>query len=357
MFDAKQHAIIKKLLYIAAGILAAWVFLKYLLSWFAPFILAFLTAVIVEPLVRFMSRRFKFKRAFAAFICSVGLFSILIGLTVFAAGRIIYEISSFIKQLPSFISPFLNLFRGAEESLYGYIVAAPPEVQSFFENTLETLREQSARLPSLLYEKLFSFLSSVLGKAPRIIFFAITFGISEFFISAGYPVVRGFIMRQIPLSRQVWFRGLKTGLFDALGTWLRAELTLMAATFLQLTAAFLIMRIDYAVLLAAITAFIDALPFFGIGFVLIPWMLVSMLVGNMRRAVFLLFTFVVITLVRSFLEPKLLGSESGVHPVATLMAIYIGFSISGITGMIICPIILMVIKKLNDTGYIKLWKN
>jgi|GEM_PF-6775818 len=104
MFDAKQHAIIKKLLYIAAGLLATWIFLKYLLSWFAPFILAFLTAVIVEPLVRFMSNRFKFKRPFAAFICSVAMFSLLIGLTVFAAGRIIYEISSFIKQLPSFIA-------------------------------------------------------------------------------------------------------------------------------------------------------------------------------------------------------------------------------------------------------------
>lgn len=356
MFEAKQHAILKKLLYVGAGILAAWVFLKFLLSWFAPFILAFLTAVVVEPLVRFMSKRLKFKRPFSSFICSVGLFSLLIGLTVFAAGRIIYEISSFIKQLPSFIAPFLNLFRGAEESLYGYIIAAPPEVQSFFENTLGTLKEQSSQLPSLLYEKLFSFLSSVVGKAPKIIFFTITFCISEFFISAGYPIVRDFIMRQIPLSRQVWFRGLKTGFFDALGTWLRAELTLMVATFLQLTAAFLIMRIDYAVLLAAITAFIDALPFFGIGFVLIPWMLVSMLGGQMPRAIFLFAAFVVITLVRSFLEPKILGSESGVHPVATLMAIYIGFSISGIAGMFICPIILMIVKKLNDTGYIKLWK-
>lgn len=356
MFDIKHSVFLKKLLYIALGIAGAWLFLKFLLPYTAPFILAFLTATLVEPLVGFMYKRLSFKRPFAAVICTLGLLAILIGLTVFAAGRIIYEISSFIKQLPSFLAPFLSLFRGAEESLYGYIIAAPPEVQGFFESTLNSLREQSSGLPSLLYEKLFAFLSSLARSMPRIIFFAITFGMSEFFISAGYPTVRDFIMRQIPVNRQVWFRGLKGGLFDALGTWLRAELALMGITFIQLTIAFLILRIDYAVLLAGLIAFIDALPFFGTGMVLVPWMLLSLVGGDMNRAIFLLCTFIVITLVRSFLEPKLLGGESGVHPAATLMAIYMGFKISGIAGMIICPILLMLLKKLNDTGYIRLWK-
>jgi sporulation integral membrane protein YtvI len=191
---------------------------------------------------------------------------------------------------------------------------------------------------------------------PSILFFTVTFGFSVFMISAGYPSFRDFIHRQVPLSRQVWFRELKAGFFDTLGNWLRAQLSLMGITFAELTVAFLILRIDYAVVLALSISLIDALPVLGTSIVLIPWILFCLVTGAIKRAVFLLITFVLVTLVRSFMEPKLLGARSGLHPVATLIAIYFGFRSSGIWGMIFFPIILMLLKQFNDKGFVRLWK-
>ncbi|NLO48848.1 MAG: sporulation integral membrane protein YtvI [Clostridiales bacterium] len=356
MLESKEGRFIQKMIYIASILIVCWLAFRYLLPGLMPFLIAFLAACIMEPLVRTMTVKLRLKRWFAAFLCTAVMLSFLIGLTVLAAGRILYEASSFIKQLPKFLSPFLSIFRGAEERLYEYIIAAPPEVQSFFQSTLNSLLAQSSELPTMLYSKLFAFLTSVIGSMPSILFFAVTFGMSLFFISGGYPTVRDFIQQQIPANRQVWFKGIKSGFFDTLGSWLRAQLALMGITFSELTIAFLILRIDYAVILALLISFIDALPVLGTSIILIPWIIVCIITGALKRAAFLSITLLLVTLVRSFLEPKFLGSRTGLHPVATLVAIYLGFRVSGILGMVFFPIVLMLLKQFNDKGYIRLWK-
>jgi predicted PurR-regulated permease PerM len=149
MLEGREGHFLKKTLYIAAILAVSWLAFKYLLPGLLPFLLAFLVACILEPLVSRMAAGLRIKRWFSALLSTLAFLSLLVSLIVFAAGRIIYEITSFIKQLPTFIAPFLSLFRGAEESMYGYIIAAPPEIQSFFQNTLDSLREQSSQLPGI----------------------------------------------------------------------------------------------------------------------------------------------------------------------------------------------------------------
>ena len=130
----------------------------------------------------------------------------------------------------------------------------------------------------------------------------------------------------------------------------------MLVTFLILTAAFLLLRIDYAVLLALIISFVDALPVLGVGTVLIPWALVMLISGNTSLAFGLVASYCTVCVTHSGLEPKLVGSQLGLHPVATLLAMYVGFCAVGILGMILFPIILITVKQLNDKGYLRIWK-
>ena len=111
-----------------------------------------------------------------------------------------------------------------------------------------------------------------------------------------------------------------------------------------------------ALLLAAVTALVDALPVFGTGTVLLPWAAACLLLGQAPRAVALAALYAVISAVRSFLEPKVMAAQAGLPPLAALAAMYAGFRAFGVAGMILLPVALLFVKQLHDQGYVGLWK-
>ena len=131
----------------------------------------------------------------------------------------------------------------------------------------------------------------------------------------------------------------------------------MLMTFFELLICFLLLRVKGAAGLAAVTALIDALPVFGTGVVLVPWALYSLLLGNFRRGAALLICWGVVNLVRSCAQAKLLGDQIGLDPLASLLAVYMGWQICGVGGMILFPILFVTLRQLNDRGVIRLWKS
>ena len=124
----------------------------------------------------------------------------------------------------------------------------------------------------------------------------------------------------------------------------------------ELLVGLLLIRQPYALLLAAVIAFIDALPVFGTGTVLLPWAAVCLLLQQTPKAIALGALYAVITLVRSFLEPKIMAAQVNLPPLAALLAMYVGFCSFGVAGMILFPIALLFLKQLRDAGYLNLWK-
>ena len=123
-----------------------------------------------------------------------------------------------------------------------------------------------------------------------------------------------------------------------------------------LLAGLLLIRQPYALLLAVVIAFIDALPVFGTGTVLLPWAVLCCLEGNFPKGIALTALYLVIWLVRSIMEPKLMAKSAGLPPLPALMAMYVGFCAMGVAGMILGPILLLLVKQLHDGGYLHLWK-
>ena len=116
------------------------------------------------------------------------------------------------------------------------------------------------------------------------------------------------------------------------------------------------MGLDYALLAAAFTALVDALPVLGTGTVLFPWALGCFLLGNTGRGLALLAVYAVGTLVHSLLEPRLLAKQADLPPVTALLAMYLGFHFMGVGGMILLPVLLLLLKQFQDAGVIRLWK-
>jgi sporulation integral membrane protein YtvI len=169
-------------------------------------------------------------------------------------------------------------------------------------------------------------------------------------ISAKLPSIRSWIRTKISKERLQKLLTTLRHLREALWGWLRAQFKLMGITWLILTGGFILLRVPYAPLWAALTALVDALPVLGTGAVLLPWSLVCFLQNNTVQAIGLLSTYGAVSLTRSILEPKLVGKQLGLDPLVTLVAMYAGYRFWGIVGMILSPLLAVTAVQLLKTN-------
>ena len=344
-------------LYGAVTIIILWLIIKYALPWLLPFIVAIAIARLIEPVVHHLTERYQFRRGIASAVCTVIIFAALIALTVFIIGRAVIELTAFVNNLPSLLKSVTTTAAIIGENINVYIKSAPPEIQDYLYHALDGFAARSTELPAALSEKILGLLADIAKMTPKLVLFFFTCALSVFFMSCGYKDVTGFILRQIPKTRHKTLKDFKNDLLSTFGKWLKAEMMLAGITFAEMTVAFLFMRIDFAILLALLVAFIDLLPVLGSGAVLIPWAIVTIIGGNLKYGIALMIIFIVNTALRSLLEPRMIGRQIGLPPIVTLIAMYVGFCSVGVIGMVLFPIGLIMVKHLNDKGYLKLWKN
>ena len=334
------------LLYAGLGMGALWLCMRFLLPWLAPFLIALALAALLEPGVRLLSQRLHLPRWGASALCA-GLLSLLLlaglGLLLWRLG---YEAALLLGRLPTLLSGLPTLTRRLEGWLYRFQIALPVPFQEYAQQLMERLLEQGIALPNRLYDTLSGAVSSALAALPAAGLFLFTTLLATYFISAGRPELCAALKRSIPERwREPAARGA-TSLKQALGGWLKAQGLLMLITFGELALGLLLLRVDLALVLSALIALVDALPVLGTGTVLVPWALVSLLGGNWKLALGLAVLYGVIWLVRSLLEPRLIGSRVGLPPLAALLSLYVGFQAFGVAGMIQAPLLAVLVRQL-----------
>ena len=132
--------------------------------------------------------------------------------------------------------------------------------------------------------------------------------------------------------------------------YIKAQLTIMCISFTILLIGLSILKIDYALVIAIAVAILDALPFFGSGAVLWPWAAIAFIMGDVLLGVSLIIIYLAVILTRQFVEPKIVSQNIGIHPITTLMAMYVGFKIFSIGGMILGPLLMVMLVSLYRTG-------
>lgn len=353
---AKQQRMLTWIAYAALAVGAMFLLFRFLLPWLAPFLLAFLTAHLIEPIVRFLMKRGKLQRGFACVVCSILVLALMITMVGFLIGRLLSGISSFVQNLPDLVGQMSYGFSQMDGAIHRFVIAAPVETQDIIQSAIDGFTAMVTELPAALSTRLLGVVASMATGFPRLFLFTITYAIGVLFISIGYPQVTAFIRRQIPDKWRERARTLRQDIAQTMIKWCRAQVMLIGVTFVLLTISFLILRIPYALLLAVLIAIIDALPVLGTGTVLIPWAILSALGGDVTLGVGLGITYGLVSITHSFMEPRLVGGQLGLHPVATLMAMYIGFASVGVVGMITFPFLLILLKQFHDRGHLRLWK-
>ncbi|MBR6609197.1 MAG: AI-2E family transporter, partial [Oscillospiraceae bacterium] len=142
----------------------------------------------------------------------------------------------------------------------------------------------------------------------------------------------------------------------ALVQYIKSYSLILFITFAEIAAGLWLLGVKRAVLIAMLIAVFDILPAVGTGGIIIPWGIISIALGDVFMGIGLLALYLIVTVVRNTLEPKIVGEQVGLHPVATLMAMFLGSKIMGIIGLFGFPIALVILTKLNDSGKIKLFK-
>jgi len=130
----------------------------------------------------------------------------------------------------------------------------------------------------------------------------------------------------------------------------------MVVTFIELAVGLSLLSVDRAITIAALIAVIDILPVLGTGGVVVPWIIVELIKGNIPFAVGLVVLYLVIIIVRNILEPKLVGNQIGLHPLVMLMCMYVGLKIFGIIGIFVLPVAVVILNHLHDNDKIHFFK-
>ena len=328
---------------------------RYLLPWTAPLLTAWALAALLEPAVGFLVRH-RWKRGVAAGLCTLTALGLLLrGLTALLF-RGLSAASELTKALPGAMEALSARLESLEKLVEAHIRAAPEPAGQLLESALSGLLGSAAALPGQLSKALVSLLSRAAQASPDTLLFFATAALGTYFISASFPTVNAFLLAQLPGGLRRRFEGLGADLKSGFGGLVRSQLILMAICFFELLAAFLLLGVRSAVILAAVTAAIDALPVFGSGAVLLPWALYCLLLGSSRRGLGLVLTWGLTELVRNAAQAKLLGDQIGLNPLASLLSVYVGWNVGGVGGMLLMPLGMMVLIRLNERGVVKLWK-
>jgi sporulation integral membrane protein YtvI len=213
-----------------------------------------------------------------------------------------------------------------------------------FFGSSEIAAEWEAKLSAAISAAASSVLSGVLSSmtavaaaVPRILLFLLVSVVSVLYISWDLDRILGFIKRSLPPSVRAYTAAFKNGFLKTALLYLRSYGILMLMTFVLVFVGLLVLRAEYAILLAALIALLDVLPVIGVGTVLVPWSVISFLMGSTARGVGLLVLLAMHEIMRQIAEPRILGKSLGVHPLITLMLLYVGYSLFGIWGLIFVP--------------------
>lgn len=330
---------IKRTLSIAGILLGVWLAVRFLLPLSLPFLLGGTLALAAEPMVGFLHSRLKLHRGIAAGIGVTVAFCLILLLVLMLCALIFREIGMLVRILPNLEESISGGLSALSTWALKLAVRLPGGIRELLERNIREFFSGSSQLLEQAFRFALGLTGGVLTAVPGSALIFGTAVISSYMISARLPKIREYLRARIPGERLRRFfeslRSLKTALFG----WLKAQMKLMGLTWLILTMGLILLRVPYAPLWAAAVALVDAFPILGTGTVLLPWALICFLQADSVRAVGLLGIYAVISLTRSVMEPKLLGSHLGLDPLVTLAALYAGFQIWGFGGMLLAPML------------------
>ncbi|MGN1095975.1 MAG: sporulation integral membrane protein YtvI [Eubacteriales bacterium] len=336
--------------YTALAVFVVYIFFRYLLPVFLPFIIAFAVAAAVRRPSEYVADKTGAPKK---------LFSVVFGLLLLSSSALIIgicfsklmgELSSFVggimERREDIISGAVGISERIDELLSRIIPGTDTSAVNFRKSISELIIDASKNIISGITVKIPAFIGYVFSGVPRTLFFIAALVISAVYFCLDFEEFFAFIKEKLAKRPLDALTKMKRVSFLTFGRYIRACFFIFIMTATELTVGFLFLRIRYALLLGVVTAFIDILPVFGSGTVLIPYAVIEFIKGNFALGIGLVALYGIVTLVRQISEPRIMGKSLGIHPIISLLSVYAGYRFFGVIGMIFLPLTAVMIKNL-----------
>lgn len=331
-----------RLLLIIAVLLCLTLLVPPLLDLFLPFILAFLAATLLAPLVQKIARRVG-SWNFWSMLFVVLMLLAATGILVYAGYYLISQIIDLIHNWASIRDGLTNMLEQISIFLSTNVHFTYTDTEAYILNFVQEglnwiTGKVSTWAPSVVIG-VGNLASGIASFVVSLLFFIV----GAYFMTADYPGLRKKLISWVPDIIRPHMRHVKEATGSAMFGYLRAQLILSGVVTLIIFIALLIYGQSYSLLIAIACGIIDVMPFFGSGAVLVPWGVIMLLLGNFQKGLFLLALALALFIFRKLAEPKVVGNQTGLSPLLSLISIYVGMKLGGVIGMILCPILCMVV--------------
>lgn len=330
--------VLYSILMIALVFSAVWLTFKY----FLPFVIASLIAYAVQKPAIWLSKKVRISRGYTASILSILVYVSVILLFSFLLYRLAMLAVGLVDFLPRFFEKAEDVFGNIVAKIssnFGFLQEKfDIDFNSLLSGTLQKIGDKSVTWIT-------SAIGGVFRKMPIYFVTAIVTLVATCFIAKDFEQLKTFVKTLIGKKQSLKFVKVKNIFFGSVLKLVRGYLLLAVLTFVQLYLGFVILKINNSLTLALIISAVDVLPVLGTGTILAPWAIFSALSGDYRVGIGLGILFIVVTLIRNFAEPKIIGMQIGINPLFTLISMFIGLKVLGVLGLVLFPIILIVVIK------------
>lgn len=338
--------VFKKLLVFILSILGIYLAFKFAV-FYMPFLIAFVLSLILEPVIRFFMRRLNLKRKTSAIIVFVISLSIIIGLLIWGIVSLTTESYNLLNGLNGYFEVISNKFQTLITQIDLSKLHLSGEIMNIIQNSAIDILNGVTNWAKGVLTNLLEVITSI----PTIMIYVVITILSLYFICTDKIYMLDQLEHHFP---KTWVKRISKFVREvssSLGALLKAQVILILISFFICLIGLYIFKIaglnvGFPLLAALGIAFVDALPIFGSAAVMIPWAIIAGFNGDLTLGISLIVLLIVMCMVRQFMEPRIVSGQIGIHPIFTLIAMYTGFRIIGVLGLLFGPVILIILKNI-----------
>ncbi len=324
--------------------------LPRIIVYFMPFVVGWIIAMIASPLVRFFEKTLKIRRKAGSAFVIIAVIALVIVAGYFIGVKLIEQIVEFISDMPQLWDAMQLDFSEIGEKLSVAFKYLPKEFQITVNKITGNVQEYFGSIIGSISEPTLEALGNFAKNLPNIVISIIMSLLFAYFCVADREYVPRLLEKVLPKSLLERWYLIKRGLARAVGGYFKAQLKIEIWMYVLLGIGFAILNVKYAFLIAVGVAFLDFLPFFGTGTVLIPWAVIKFLSGDYKMVIGLLIIWGVGQLARQIIQPKIVGDSVGLSPIPTIVLLFVGYRLAGVVGMIIAVPIGIIVLNMYEEG-------
>lgn len=317
---------------------------------FMPFIVGWIISLIASPVVRFFEEKLKVRRKAVSALVIIAVLAVVVLLVYAIVVKLIQEGVNFINELPQMRDSIVAEFSQVGASLQGIYDRMPADIQQTLDHVIGEMGNYFSNAIGNVSLPSFEAVGNVAKAIPDIFLGVVICLLSSYFFVADKTYMSDVMKRYVPDSIRYRLDLIRRSFSKAIGGYFKAQLKIECWVYILLVAGLMILDVRYAFLVALGIAFLDFLPVFGTGTVMLPWAVIELCNKNYKMMFGLLAIWLVGQLVRQVIQPKIVGDSMGMDAIPTLFLLYIGYKVAGVVGMILAVPIGIIVVNLYEEG-------